>query len=94
MKVNEQVCWVVNQILMEHSAGGGISEGPLLTLVKYSSKLWSGLEFLISRLVGGRSTASEHCHIFSLQVGKILVHSMAQIACEGFFLKIHLKKDI
>lgn len=85
MKVNKQVCWVVNQILMEHSAGGGISEGPLLTFVKYSSKLWSGLEFLISRLLGGRSTASEHCYIFSLQVGKILVHSMAQSACEGFF---------
>lgn len=55
MKVNEQVCWVVNQILMEHSAGGRISEGPLLTLVKYSSKLWSGLEFLMS--VGGAGKA-------------------------------------
>lgn len=65
MKVNEQVCWVFNQILMEHSAGGGISEGALLTLIKYSSKLWFVLEFLISRLgVGGcgrRPAASDHC---------------------------------
>lgn len=67
MKVNEQVCWVVNQILMEYSTGGGISEGPLLKLVKYSSKLWSGLEFLISRFVEGRPAASEHCHIFGLR---------------------------
>lgn len=65
MKVNEQVCWVVNQILMEHSAGGGISEGPLLTLVKYSSKLWSGFEFLIIQVGWGGGLQPQNIVILS-----------------------------
>lgn len=45
MKVNEQVCWVVNQILMEHSAGGGISKGPLLMTLNIASNCGLVLNF-------------------------------------------------
>lgn len=81
MKVNEQVCWVVNQILIGHSAGGGISEGPLLTLVKYSSKLWSGFEFLIIQVGWGGGLQPQNIVILSqITYDFFLIH----------FLKRHL----
>lgn len=82
MKVNEQVCWVVNQILMGHSAGGGISEGPLLTLVKYSSKLWSGFEFLIIQVCWGGG----------LQPQNIVI--LSQITYDFFFIFIFFKRRL